>query len=215
VKRLRRITWNLSAALSMVVLLVAISIWVLGRWHTVLLQSEYDGHSLLHDYHVRASSDAGYEGSACIYFDWAIHRIADVEAEHRRNGIVPRGELDKGAGLIEPIGQAPMEHEAFGFGFESSYFKGPGPDSPYPENNRPVELTWRALFINLKAPLWLIVMVTAILPLAWFQRLRRATVQSRIGFCRTCGYDIRATPDRCPECGKVPDKRSVKSFDPG
>jgi hypothetical protein len=52
-------------------------------------------------------------------------------------------------------------------------------------------------------PHWLASLLSAIIPTVWLvERLRRRRVAGQ--HCLTCGYDLRATPDRCPECGAVP-----------
>jgi len=54
---------------------------------------------------------------------------------------------------------------------------------------------------------WLPFVLTAVCPTLW-PILRRARKRklARSGFCVRCGYDLRATPEKCPECGTVPAK---------
>jgi hypothetical protein len=57
-------------------------------------------------------------------------------------------------------------------------------------------------------PHWQVIATAGVLPgLTVARRVRRSRYQRRrslAGLCPACGYDLRATPDRCPECGVVP-----------
>jgi len=57
--------------------------------------------------------------------------------------------------------------------------------------------------------LWPLVACLAILPALWLFRRGRFVAARRMarGLCPSCGYDMRATPDRCPECGATPTVR--------
>lgn len=64
---------------------------------------------------------------------------------------------------------------------------------------------------ELDLPYWLLIVITLPLPAIWLIAWRR---RARIGIprrCRKCGYDLRATPDRCPECGADATPSGVES----
>ena len=54
-----------------------------------------------------------------------------------------------------------------------------------------------------RVPMWFLVLVFGVLPLRYMAHAVSARWFDRRGLCVVCGYDLRATPDRCPECGTL------------
>jgi len=58
----------------------------------------------------------------------------------------------------------------------------------------------------LGVPGWFLMLIFGLLPARWLLLAsKRHQSRSRVSrnCCRECGYDLRATPKRCPECGTV------------
>jgi hypothetical protein len=63
---------------------------------------------------------------------------------------------------------------------------------------------WTFGFRYLTVPGWFPVLMLGLPSTLWLFRRFRRHRRVRAGRCLVCGYDLRATPDKCPECGTVP-----------
>jgi hypothetical protein len=54
-----------------------------------------------------------------------------------------------------------------------------------------------------RVPYWAFFLILSAYPgwLVWKSRFRGG--MAKVGYCASCGYDLRGSIERCPECGKV------------
>jgi hypothetical protein len=50
-------------------------------------------------------------------------------------------------------------------------------------------------------PWWFLCLASGVCPAWWVLRRCKTRSARRRGACHVCGYDLRASPERCPECG--------------
>jgi hypothetical protein len=64
--------------------------------------------------------------------------------------------------------------------------------------SNPMSAEWR--LAEVLVYLLLVAAITTFVVRRYQRRIRQLSMEH---VCRLCGYDLRATPDRCPECGTI------------
>ena len=125
---------------------------------------------------------------AAVYRGGILLLFTDVRFADRGTSVefasASPAEYDRSREIIDAC--ATTSHRRFGFGYSVGDFRPPD--------------GWH--FVAIHAPAWLVA------PLALWS-VRRAAIplrrrqRRRGGLCPACGYDLRGTPGRCPECGEL------------
>jgi hypothetical protein len=183
-KRVRRIIFNGLTVLSLLLCLATVGLWVRSYWTPDVLVRHHKWETHSHGYPeivstlMTLSSNHGRLIAGKIYGHF-IYWLTFTGIQHwewTHDTTVPQGLEDSELPLL---------------GFLSRH---PDPQRYYYGN--PYDLQ------AISTPHSLPVLLLAVLPLI---RLVRHLSRSRVlpGHCLRCGYDLRATPDRCPEYGIV------------
>jgi hypothetical protein len=86
----------------------------------------------------------------------------------------------------------PHSYTWLGFSLQPTYHQAPG-DPRYD--------CW---FTKVGLPYYFLAVLTGLLPAVQARRWLRRRRRTKLRLCQRCGYDLRATPGRCPECGTSP-----------
>jgi hypothetical protein len=195
VRRLVRVIFCIVAAASLLLCVAAIGMWVRShriseRWVWSSVRSP-DQRPVTWDVNVWSSS-GGVGIYVIVYDDWQVTPVWPPYHDGHAMRMYP---------------YVPVPELAMGRSWSVAGM------TIYHEPRRPLvsmdigESNLTAAQYTLILPYWLMATMTAPLPLLWVRSAvirRQRRRRQRLGLCSACGYDLRASAGRCPECGADP-----------
>jgi hypothetical protein len=192
VKRIRRFFANTLAALSVVMFLVALGFWVRSFRHADQVSFEATG---MRGEYFACDSCFVSSVQGVVHFGASQYPVDDDGQAFKVNAHAFRASATDLHDAIDT--DSPSERWRFriyrryaGFGYWQTVHMGEDV---------------RALTI----PHWTVALLAAVWTIIALRRRAQRTGRHRHGLCVRCGYDLRATPDRCPECGAASGSSAV------
>ena len=130
---------------------------------------------------------SGHPPTFCEYFVRSNYGTLLFARNQFRDGCDPRNQCDR----WDPEPLTWLSHAPSRNFSESSPFRFGGYTNP----------AGTAKHASVHLSHWLSAAVAAVLPALWWRGYRRHRHRRRNHLCLDCGYDLRASHDRCPECG--------------
>jgi hypothetical protein len=179
VKRVRRWLFTIDAALSLLILVLLCGIWIRSHFALDEISFIWDGQNPGNGRSLLFQTDRGG-----FQISWGKHTASprpfdgsywpQISGEHFSLNGQPFSSVTSDARWLS-IQHLPINLAA----------------------NSPMNEDITSVF----GPIWFLVLLAAILPAVWLVLAVRRRSRGTPGFCRKCGYDLRASPERCPECG--------------
>ena len=173
---MRRWLFNIVASLSLIICLAALALWARGWFVSDFL---FRGKLNATRTHYQIVAIRTGDGRLVVVDTWTTPAPGAIAATHPWVGATAMGWTHQ---TVAPNTTVP---DSFDFVFANWKVEDLQPGKTY------------VLGVRL-LPLGAIM---SVLPLLWLRRYRRTRRLRLAGHCTMCGYDLRASPERCRECG--------------
>jgi hypothetical protein len=184
----RRKLLTLGSGLSLLLYAAMVVLWVRSYWFVDAVV--WRGSSMQSgDVVYRTLELSSCEGGACLYGSRGIVESTFPQSSRQWHRW-PLERVSHAVGEYEQtVRYFDMPTSAHPFGFQVAVGSTGG--------------RWPRSFFTIALPFWFLSALLGALPAVSLVHKLRQSRRSRRGLCRSCGYDLRGSTDRCPECGRA------------